>query len=236
MHRLFLVFAHPHDESFAVGGSAAKYARAGWQVDLICATRGDRERELEEAGKVLGINSITLLDYQDGTLTRQNPGELEDKIFRKMQELAPEVVVTFDTTGVSNDQDHIKVSFATTFAFQKYARWVTKPGEFEPKLYYVCLPESVAGYLCKERVIPLESFGKPVRGVPDKLITTIIDIKRFAPVKKRALRHYQTQKAEIERFLGFPQNPLLAQEYFMLRQQGLHEAYIGKYDRLTNRF
>ncbi|MFZ5845419.1 MAG: PIG-L deacetylase family protein [Patescibacteria group bacterium] len=254
MKKILLVFAHPNDESFAVGGSAAKYARAGWQVDLLCATRGEtgaqppfeklagaalgqiRERELAEAGEILGINSITVLDYQDGTLSRQNPGELEDKIFRRMQELSPAVVVTFDTTGAGNHPDHIKVSYATTFAFQKYAAQSAQQGELEPKLYYVCLPESVAGYLREQRVIPPESFGKPWKGVPDKLVSTIIDIKRAAALKKRALRSYRTQTADVARFLGFPKNPLLSQEYFVLRQQGPREVFLGKYDRLTNRF
>ena len=35
------MLAHPDDESFAVGGTLAKYAVHGANVDLILATRGE---------------------------------------------------------------------------------------------------------------------------------------------------------------------------------------------------
>ena len=35
-------FAHPDDESFSCGGTVAKYVKAGWEVHLLCATRGER--------------------------------------------------------------------------------------------------------------------------------------------------------------------------------------------------
>ena len=42
MKKILLVFAHPDDESFAAAGTVAKYVKAGWEVDLICATRGEK--------------------------------------------------------------------------------------------------------------------------------------------------------------------------------------------------
>lgn len=38
---LLVVLAHPDDESFPMGGTLAKYAAAGAQVTLVCATRGE---------------------------------------------------------------------------------------------------------------------------------------------------------------------------------------------------
>ena len=81
MKRLLFVFAHPDDESFSCGGTIAKYVAAGWHVDLMCATRGEegnrgpfvdlpqnqlgeiRQKELQKAGMVLGISSITFLGW-----------------------------------------------------------------------------------------------------------------------------------------------------------------------------
>ena len=43
-HKLLCILAHPDDESLGAGGSIAKYAAEGVDVQLICATRGERGR------------------------------------------------------------------------------------------------------------------------------------------------------------------------------------------------
>lgn len=261
MKRLLLVFAHPDDESFSCGGTAAKYVNAGWNVDLICATRGEagsrgpyvgtsqdhlgdlRQKEMQKAGIALGIHSITFLGYRDGTLKMQTPGELEDIVHKKMEELVPDAVVTSDTTGTNNHPDHIKMCFVTTYAFQKYAAWIEKrlkdqevTAQVFPKLYYACMPESVAEYLKKKKIVPGESFGKPWRGTPDKNITTVINIMKFAKAKKNALTSHISQQDDIRRFLSLPSNPLLKHEYFILRMHGTTEVFMGKHDHVTNSF
>ena len=39
---LLFLLAHPDDETFIAGGTIAKYAAAGVEVGVICATRGER--------------------------------------------------------------------------------------------------------------------------------------------------------------------------------------------------
>jgi LmbE family N-acetylglucosaminyl deacetylase len=39
--RMLVAFAHPDDETFGLGGAIARYADAGVDIDLICATNGD---------------------------------------------------------------------------------------------------------------------------------------------------------------------------------------------------
>ncbi len=39
--RMLVILAHPDDESFAAGGTLAKYAHQDVQVILLCATRGE---------------------------------------------------------------------------------------------------------------------------------------------------------------------------------------------------
>lgn len=259
MKRLLLVFAHPDDESFAAGGTAAKYVEAGWHVDLISATRGEegsrgpfvsipqselgelRQKELQKAGVALGISSVTFLGYRDGTLTSQTVGELEDTVHKKMEELVPDMVITMDPTGISNHPDHIKMCYVTTFAFQKYAAWIEEKLErvketeqMFPKLYYACMPESVAEYLKKKKILPTESFGKPWTGTTDKHITTVINIMKFASDKKRALACHVSQQENVQRFLSLPSQPLMKHEYFILRMHGTTEAFMGKNDRVSN--
>jgi LmbE family N-acetylglucosaminyl deacetylase len=228
MKRLLLIFAHPGDESVLCGGTIAKYTATGWKADLVCATTGTEASrgQLQKAGIALGINSITFLGYREGTLAALSPGELEDTVYKKMEELVPDAVITMDTTGINNDQDHIKMCFVTTYAYQKYAAWIEEQLKDQfPKLYYACLPESVAGYLQKKKILPSESFGKPWRGTEDKDITTVINIMRSAADKKKALTWITPDMT----FQTAPKH-----EYFILRMQGTTEVFMGKGDHVAN--
>lgn len=276
MKKLFVSFAHPDDEAFACGGTIAKYVQVGWEVHLLCATREEaggggpygeisedalgriRQKELEEAGTILGISAITFLGYKDGTLSGLHPGELEDKVYRLMASFAPDVVITFEPGGISNHPDHTKICLSTTYAFQRYARdraiamgeipvrvsqrarsfgELSAEGEkrSEPKLYYVCMPESLATYFKKQKRIPSQSFGRPWTGTPDKFITTVINIRTFQRKKINALKVHKSQQSDVDRFLSGDRQPLLAQEYFILRMQGVSEVFMGKTDRVSNR-
>lgn len=255
MSKLLGIFAHPDDESVAPGGTLAKYAKAGWRVELVCATKGDaggwgsveamnaslsdvRTRELEEAAGHLGVWSVSLLDYKDGDLSRIPPGGLENALIKVMEEVKPDVVITHEPAGITNHPDHIKMSYATTFAFQTYARaradeLSDKPNP--PKLYYACFPESIISYVVKNKYFPGELFDAPVRGVEDKRITTVINIKRFASAKRKALTSHATQQPILEKYLDVPNNPFFVQEYFVLRYIGTKEVYMGKNDRVSDR-
>lgn len=270
MKKLLLVFAHPDDESFVVGGTVAKYAALGWRIELICATTGQmgdrgsydqsadlsaiRTRELEAAAAVLGIHEIIWLPYMDGKLKDIPPGELEDIIYKKMREREPDIVITFESRGISNHPDHVKISLSTTYAFQKYATYfvkgeklgrrdprnkiVKKLGGYtdrdEPRLYYACMPQEVATFLKKNEVIPDESFGKPWEGVEDKKITTVIDIREYTEKKVAALAKHTSQLVDVERFLSIDSQPLAYQEYYILRMLGEEEFFLGKGDTVSN--
>lgn len=275
MKKILSVFAHPVDESFAVGGTVAKYVKAGWQVDLVCATKGEassntshdgtgdilgsmRESELKKAADILGINTITPLGYKEDRLKELTPGTLEDPIYRAMESGIPNVVITFDPTGISNHPDHIKICFAVTYAFQRYAlwldglrkkyriygicdeQWLKRLNDFlvrniEPKLYYVCMPSSIVRHAISEKVTPVENFGKPMLGVDDNLITTIIDIRNVSAIKLRAMKAHESQLVDVDRFVQSEGNPLFDQEYFIHRMQGAKEIFMGKLDSVSDR-
>lgn len=256
MRKLLCIFAHPDDESFAAGGTIIKYVKAGWTVDLVCATRGEagdtglvkvskgdalgevREAELREASKVLGLSSITFLPYKDGTLSTKVPGDIEEALINKLAESKPDVVITFETGGISNNPDHIKLSYSTTYAFQEYAKMRRKANlhdENPPKLYYACIPKSIANYLIDAGVFPTEAFERPWRGVEDKKVSTVIDFKRFASKKEEALGKHKTQADDVDRFYSIDSNVLAVQEYFILRMVGITEAFVGKNDQVSDR-
>lgn len=257
MKRILVVAAHPDDETFMAGGTIAKYVAEGWEVDLICATRGEegetgpktniarkevgdvRQKELTKAGAILGLHSITFLGYKDGTLSERTPGDIEEMLYKKMIELIPDVVITADTSGISNHPDHIKLSYATTYAFQKYAKYIEnqlknqeETEQLFPKLYYACRPASIVAFAVKNKILPAESFGGPSRGVEDDKITTVIDISEYREIKEKALRCHVTQTADVERYVKIKDH--MKHEYFILRMHGTAEVFMGKNDHVTD--
>src|SRR6476646_4086589 len=117
--RLLCVLAHPDDESLGTGGILARYAAEGVATFLVTATRGERgwpgnaadypgpqalgrmrEAELRAAAQVLGLREVVFLNYQDGELDRANPAEAIGQLVAQVRRLRPDVVVTFDPSGV----------------------------------------------------------------------------------------------------------------------------------------
>jgi LmbE family N-acetylglucosaminyl deacetylase len=228
MKKMLLIFAHLSDESFYTAATIAKYMKSGWTVDLMYAICP------EKVVKLPGISSLTFLDYKDGTLREEPSGKLEDELFKKMEELVPDCVITMDTTGIDNNPDHIRLCYSTTYAFQKYAAWIEEmlkeDPEYDeknaPKLYYACVPESVALYLKKKKIFPEVSFDRPLTGTPDKFVTTTISADGFQRVKMNAVRMHNG-------LLFLTNNPLLKQEYYIFRMHGTREIFMGKNDRVA---
>jgi len=170
---LLAVFAHPDDESLTMGGTLARYAHAGVDVSLVCATRGEwgiisdptiatrenlaevREQELRAACRVLGINRLHFLDCPDSDVNHTDWPEVEERIVRHIRELKPDVVVTFGPDGLYGHPDHIAVSTLTTAAFKSAGESSQFTAQFEQglgphrasKLYYAQFPQNLAAEL-----------------------------------------------------------------------------------------
>jgi LmbE family N-acetylglucosaminyl deacetylase len=128
---LLAVFAHPDDESFAVGGTLAKYAAEGVEVVIVSATRGEtgirgvdaseaaalREAELRRAAAELGVSRVVFLGYPDGGLADVDPDGVVSRLMALLRELRPQVVITFGPDGISGHPDHVTVSRWVTAAF-----------------------------------------------------------------------------------------------------------------------
>jgi LmbE family N-acetylglucosaminyl deacetylase len=133
--RLLGVFAHPDDESFCAGGTLAKYAAAGAAVTLVSATRGEagqirdaaratratlgrvREQELCDAAGCLGVHDVRFFDHLDGTLRDIDRPLLVAEVAAVIEEVQPDVVLTFGADGAYGHPDHITIGEATTEAF-----------------------------------------------------------------------------------------------------------------------
>ncbi len=200
------VFAHPDDETFLAGGTLAKYAATGWNVVVLCATRGEagqrgdyrqltveefgelRQREFEAACHALGVRSPLFLDCADQRLARDCWRSATEEIVRLIQRLRPQVVLTFGPDGISGHPDHVALSEIVTNAFRE-SHVLVEASEVASRglplqakrLYYVLRSASVPSNCTQAATIA---------ALP---LTTEIDIAGFGEHKLRAVYCYRSQ-------------------------------------------
>ena len=130
---LLVVLPHPDDETFAAGGTIARFADAGKPVTYICGTYGDggrrmgspifanresmrdiREVELAEACQELGCD-LRKLGLRDKTVEFEDPERVAAMVREAIDELNPSVVITF-YPGYGVHPDHNALGHATELA------------------------------------------------------------------------------------------------------------------------
>jgi len=134
--KLVCIFAHPDDESLGPGGTIAYFAQSA-EIHLICVTNGDadskfthgkisgkalgkiRRVELQNAAEILGIRSVTFLDFKDGELSNNNYHDVSNKVKKVLDEIKPDSLMTLYIDGVSGHLDHVAVSMETSYLFEK---------------------------------------------------------------------------------------------------------------------
>jgi len=106
------VFAHPDDAEIGAGGTMARWASQGREVHLLILTNGDkgsqvvgldseelariRAEETVEAGRILGLHDVRVLDTPDGEL--ENVFGVRAAVVRRIREIRPRVVLSCDPT------------------------------------------------------------------------------------------------------------------------------------------
>ncbi len=109
--RAMSIQAHPDDQEFSIGGTLAKWARAGTEVVSVIITSGDsgsndpakdgshkkelaelREKEQLAANAVLGVKETVFLRYPDGAL--EPTIELRKELTRLIRQYKPDVVLS----------------------------------------------------------------------------------------------------------------------------------------------
>jgi LmbE family N-acetylglucosaminyl deacetylase len=118
---VLVVWAHPDDETYLVGGLSAALSDAGQRVVCVTATRGEaggtdpdladiRTAELDTALDLLGVREHHWLDYPDGGCASVDDEEAAARVRAVMEEVRPDTVVTFGPDGYTGHPDHQAVS------------------------------------------------------------------------------------------------------------------------------
>lgn len=210
------VFAHPDDEAFGPSGTIHALTKTH-DVYILCATKGqagkdsrqnhdvkledERALELLESAKVLGVKKVYFLGFKDGTLSNNLYHKLAAKVQKHIEKLQPEIVMTFESRGISGHIDHITVSMVTQFVLREnktvkelWLNCVKKGREEFRSDYFIYFPK---GYESSE-------------------IDKVVDITDAWEIKVQAMMCHKSQRHDAESILKvaakFPK-----EEYFIVK-------------------
>ncbi|MHB0870875.1 MAG: PIG-L family deacetylase [Chloroflexota bacterium] len=184
-----------------------------------------REQELKLACSILGVRDLRFLDYVDGTLQSIDQQECTGRMVRAIRELKPQVIFTFGPDGVYGHPDHVAVSQMATDAFNLAGDNSAYPEQFRDglkpwtplKLYYVAPPRERFQRMGEfaAQLLPhtaWESRDWTTFGVPEKDVTSCVDVGRYVDTKLAAIAAHQTQLPPDHPFAMLPGDVL--REFF----------------------
>ena len=134
---VLVVTPHPDDAEGGAGGTIAKWAQEGKKIVLVVCTNGDkgssdrqmtpellartREKEQQEAARVLGVAEVVFLGLPDQGL--EDNEEFREKLVRQIRLHKPDIVVTNDPNRpYIRHRDHTMTGRVTLDAVFPYAR------------------------------------------------------------------------------------------------------------------
>ncbi|MCB0127316.1 MAG: PIG-L family deacetylase [Caldilineaceae bacterium] len=229
--RLLCILAHPDDESLGFGGLLAHYAHVGVATYLISATRGERgwpadpatypgptalghmrTEELQAAATILGIKETQFLDVMDGDLDQADPVAMIGTLVGHLRRVRPQVVATFDPTGIYGHPDHIAISQLATAAVNVAANPNYIDGDEQAphqvsKLYYRawCAAESaIYQQVFGDLVMNIDGVERRATNWPEWAFTTQIDTTAYWQQVQRAVDCHRSQLPAYRHFATLP--------------------------------
>lgn len=196
-----------------------------------------REQEYYDAGRVMGVEKSILYGYRDsgmaGTPDNEHPNayinvpmdEVVSKLVDTIRELKPQVVFTFDEGGGYGHPDHIHASLAAKNAYFAAGDPGYSGSTLEPwkpsKFYFHAFPRSMmVRWITAYREVDPESdianIDPEMMGVPDDTITTTLDIRAHADLRREAAAVHKTQYSPFDRMpLADLAEEFLATDHFI---------------------
>lgn len=225
---LIAVFAHPDDEAFGPSGTLALLAKK-YRVILLCATKGEkgedrrkdttnqtlgdkqknntslgeiRAEELQKSARVLEIKDVYFLGFMDGTLCNNTYHRLVDKIALYVNKYKPSVLLTYEQRGISGHLDHVAVSFATSFVYEKYS--------FVKKIMYYCIS-------ARQRKMVKDYFIYFPDGYRQSEVQEIVNVSSVWNTKLKAVYAHLSQMKDIRKHISPMLQKLPKEEWFVIK-------------------
>lgn len=201
--RVLVVFPHADDEAITCGGFLHRLAREGKRVTLVLLTKGEhgpnptragdlkgiRTREAQSVAGILRIEELIQEDFGDGRL-REKKQELAIFLATLLEQEQPDLLITYDLSGLYGHSDHIVCSEIMTKL--KHTRYPEVP------LWYVTLPKRMLA-----RIKPPEDLATdPQFQAKQALPTHKIFVGRSIFPKIRSWYTYESQRASLANGIG----------------------------------
>lgn len=208
--RALIIFPHPDDEVLTAAGLMNRLQTQGSMVKVVFLTKGERgtpdgkldlelkQKRVSEAtvvARTLGVTDLVIEDFGDGTL-EQKASELGLYVQDLFAEFKPDLVVTYDQSGLYGHPDHIAVS--------EVVSEIVRTSENPPELWYPSYPKPVLEMIALPEHMANDAAFKAKRRLPTHRIPTY---GAFL-LKAKAIRQYATQTASFQKSLPAPWLPL----------------------------
>lgn len=201
----------------------------GVAVTLVCATRGEageilvpdlatretigevREGELRRAMVEVGVSDVRFLDYVDSGMIGTKENEAENafilvpeaevvaKLVAIIDEVTPDVVITFGPDGMYGHPDHLAIHRATTAAVLASGT----PGA----LYYASVPRERFVEMGSRSDTPFSRYSLDElnrMGTPRAEITDLVNVRAWTARKRAAMLAHRTQFGDDGPFQQMP--------------------------------
>jgi LmbE family N-acetylglucosaminyl deacetylase len=246
--KILTIFAHPDDETMLTGGTLALLARAGAEMDYLCATRGEggelgeppvcsreeigkvREQELASAIDALGGGSLDFLNYTDPMVGENEElypytddfDGLVEQISGYIYKIQPDAVITHGANGEYGHPGHILTHRAVRQAVENL-----RPERF------------LRSTLTKGRSVTLQvspillytfcadfpGHPRPRHANPDNPAHLILDVTAAMAQKEKAAYCHRSQNALFVRRGSRQAGYRLTVPEALLKVESLHRLY-----------
>lgn len=221
--RLATILAHPDDETFGTGGTLIRYAREGIEVHSLCLTEGEkgwagiddnivprelvgptRAKELAEAGRRMGLRSVTCFRYPDSGLADVREEWVVRDIVRWLRQVRPHVVIVWGPDGGYGHPDHIAAGERALTAIE-----LAGVQRFEPELgahWHAkrCYRFVASADLIDKLASLMPSFARYIQTLPVKpqrwtvdRLGAVVEVGDVLDAKVHAMEAHQTQAPDL---------------------------------------
>jgi LmbE family N-acetylglucosaminyl deacetylase len=145
-NRVLVIAAHPDDPEFGAGGTIAKWAAQGREIEYVLLTSGDkggrdpsvrpgqlatrRENEQRSAATALGVRNVTFLRYPDGLV--ENTLTLRQRLSEIIRRRKPHILLAIDPWKTYQlHPDHRAAGFAALDAVYAAREWNIFPEQLD---------------------------------------------------------------------------------------------------------
>lgn len=217
--KILIIFPHPDDETFSCAGLIQKALKLKSKVKVVSLTKGEastlryglassaelatvRTSEFFNVGKILGLDDSDILDFKDGFIKQQYE-DVEKCYLDLVSGYQPDLVVTFEPSGIYGHPDHISLSQIVTSHFSENESY---------DLLYSTVPKSWRSSESSLKMAENPSAIHPT--VPNLGLKLSV---REINTKLQALRCYKSHfKLTLTSVLRFALGGVLFTEWFVL--------------------